>query len=173
MSFHLECAAEMSRAAVWYRLALTCCYSGLAWIRIWYKSQNCGFCIVVVVVVVLYCCCSVLLLLYKRNLFINLEAFEGTWNFLWQTAASKCEGFPTFRVLTPPPSTGCSLWRWGRSQYPKRPSARKKMSLKLICLPVEEFCRLKQKLPWLRVRKHKALQHTKIGKWCVARLSEL
>jgi len=29
------------------------------------------------------------------------------WNFLWQTAASGCEGFPTIRELTPSPSSGC------------------------------------------------------------------
>jgi len=29
-------------------------------------------------------------------------------NFLGQTAASRCEVFPTFRQLTPSPSSGCA-----------------------------------------------------------------
>ena len=33
------------------------------------------------------------------------------WNVLRQTAASRCEGSPTFQGLTPPPS---SPWRWGQ-----------------------------------------------------------
>ena len=30
------------------------------------------------------------------------------WDFLGQTAASGCEGFPTFRELIPSPSSGCT-----------------------------------------------------------------
>ena len=30
------------------------------------------------------------------------------WNFLKQTAVSRCEGFPMFRGLTSPPSSGCA-----------------------------------------------------------------
>ena len=30
------------------------------------------------------------------------------WNFLGQSAVSRCEGFPTFRELTPSSSSGCA-----------------------------------------------------------------
>jgi hypothetical protein len=41
---------------------------------------------------------------------MNDEQTEPTlqWNFLWQTAASRCEVFLTFRELTPSPSSGCA-----------------------------------------------------------------
>jgi hypothetical protein len=32
------------------------------------------------------------------------------WNFLAYTADSECENFPTFRDLTPSPSSGCCWW---------------------------------------------------------------
>jgi hypothetical protein len=64
------------------------------------------------------------------------------WNFLGQTAEGRCEGFPTFRKLTPSPTyptprcvyttqgrtashqfwfyqTTSTPWRWGRSYFPK------------------------------------------------------
>jgi hypothetical protein len=38
--------------------------------------------------------------LQQSNRFIH-------WNFLGQTAVSRCEGFPAFQKLTPSPSSGC------------------------------------------------------------------
>ena len=38
----------------------------------------------------------------------NFRGDRIQWNFLGQTAASKCEGFPTFRAITPSPSSGCA-----------------------------------------------------------------
>jgi hypothetical protein len=41
----------------------------------------------------------------------SLEAFSGVRiprNVLGQTSALKCKGFPTFRELTPSPSSGCA-----------------------------------------------------------------
>ena len=39
---------------------------------------------------------------------IICRLFVVQWNFLGQRAASGCEGFPTFRDLTPSPSSGCA-----------------------------------------------------------------
>ena len=44
------------------------------------------------------------------NKAVCASSVKGQWNFLRQTAASRCEGFLTFRELIPPPSTGCCWW---------------------------------------------------------------
>jgi hypothetical protein len=50
------------------------------------------------------------------------------WNFLWQTGASGCKGFPTFRFY----QTTSTSSRWGRSSLPKR---RKTLTSWRGCLP--------------------------------------
>jgi len=50
----------------------------------------------------------------KINMILRLESFEAFHgvkiprNVLGQTSTLKCEGFPTFRELTPFPSSGCA-----------------------------------------------------------------
>ena len=44
----------------------------------------------------------------KDSCVISGNIFSLQLSFLWQTAASGCEGFPTFRELTPSPFPGCA-----------------------------------------------------------------